>query len=521
MDALTATVRPAPSFEEFWSHCRAGRWKASWTFVSILAAAMLVAALVPPSYRATATLAVLPSPEFTVRGAVGAHDPNTTALAMDQIMKAETAILDSADLHEATIRTVGGPKIYRDIFAPKPTGTVGAFLRDAARLLLSPWRPVPVDLVAFREETALRAFESDLDLLPTKDANVITVTFNNENGDIAAQTVNVLLGLYSARRARLYDDPQIAVVKLAVQADAAAVANADERLAVFKLDHGISDYTLQRQTLLRRRSEAEQGIAVSAEAKSEQLARLLALTRALREEPAMIGIYKEKDADTRLQSVNAGLQDLRTKLAAARDKYLDSSRVVTMLQSQLRAEEGEASRLGTDPSASVVRQGRNPNIEALRLDRARAVVELAAADARMRAEQGQAEGAQAALDRLDRAELGLDALQRDKATAEDNFATANRLLAERNLREAEDRLRLANVRVIQPALVPQRPRPLPWLIIAAGAVFGALTAIARLIGDFVLKPVFLTAEGLELATGLPVLAVFAQDFGAGKSKLAV
>jgi len=59
--------------------------------------------------------------------------------------------------------------------------------------------------------------------------------------------------------------------------------------------------------------------------------------------------------------------------------------------------------------------------------------------------------------------------------------------------------------------VPQVPRPIPFLLMGAGFVLGVVAAFARVIGRFVLHPVFLTGEGLELATGLPVLAVFTKS----------
>jgi hypothetical protein len=46
------------------------------------------------------------------------------------------------------------------------------------------------------------------------------------------------------------------------------------------------------------------------------------------------------------------------------------------------------------------------------------------------------------------------------------------------------------------------------LVIGAGFVVAMLAAFGRVVGRFVLHPVFLTGEGLEMATGLPVLAVF-------------
>ena len=363
------------------------------------------------------------------------------------------------------------------------------------------------------------AFESDFTVLPTKDANIITVSLDNPDGKLAAAAVNALLALYAARRSTLYVDPQLAVVRKAVTASEAAVAAADGRLAAYKQAHGISDAGQQRDLLLQRVSQARHDMADAAGAAGEQQARVETLSQQLRGEPATVGIFREQDPDTRLQAVNASLQDLQAKLAAARLKYLDGSRVVSMLEAQIAAEQAEAARLGHDPASSVVRQGRNPNLESLRLDRARAAAELAAAQTRVTADRSQLSDAQAALDRLDAAEIGLLALQRAANAATDDFRMASTVLAERHLSEAEDLLRLANVRVIQPALVPQFPRPLPILVIAAGFMLGLMAAFARIVGGYVLHPVFLTAEGLEMATGLPVLAMYSSSYPASESEL--
>jgi uncharacterized protein involved in exopolysaccharide biosynthesis len=508
MDAIHVPHEAPPSLQEFVCHLHAHRHAALRSFLAVFLAALVVAALLRPSYRATATLAVLPAPEFTVRTAAGSHDPNTSALAMDQIMKAETAILDSDDLHEATLHRVGEATVYPRLFAPAPPKLAVRLLQGTMNTLLSPWRVRPADRAAALQQRALRQFESDLDLLPTKDANVITVSFDNADGEAAAQVVNTMLALYAARRTHLYEDPQEAVVRKAVAGAESAAAAADRALADYKRLTGISDYVQQRDLLLHRLTEAGQNASEAEALRAEQLARVTALGQQLRGEPATVPIYHEDDPDTRLQAANAALLDLRAKLAAAREKFLDGSRVVTMLTAQIGAQEAEASRLGHDPAASVVRKGRNTNLELLRLDRARAAGDLAAAAAQFFARQTEVSGLQAALDHLDGAEVRLVDLQRRAQAADDDFRTASRILAERHLTEAEDALRLANVRVIQPALVPQKPRPVPLLVIAAGFVFGGIAALARVVAAFVLRPVFLTGEGLEYASGIPVLAVF-------------
>jgi uncharacterized protein involved in exopolysaccharide biosynthesis len=508
MDARPAAAEAPPSLREFAYHLHEARYRALRVFVLVFGAFLIGAALLRPSYRATATLAVLPAPEYTVRGAAGSHDLNASALALDQIMKAETAILDSDDLHGATLRKLGPASLYPEIYLPDRSSLVLRLLHGVLRTLAAPWHVTPADPIAARDARGLRQFESDCLVLPTRDANVITVSLDNRDPVLAASGVNTLLGLYAGRRTRIYDDPQVEIVRKAVLVSAAKAAAADQALADYKRREGLSDSAQQRALLLHRLDQAQAGMADAASVLSEQQARVESLTQQLRAEPPSVAIFREQDPDTRLQSVNASLQDMQAKLAAARLRFLDTSHVVTALNAQIAAEKAEAARLGHDPAASVVRQGRNPNLESLRLDRARAGAELAAAQARLAAERTQAQDTQAALDRLDAAETGLLALQRDAQAAGDSFASASRIFADRHLSESEDLLRLANVRVIQPAIVPQIPRPLRLLVIGAGFVLAAFAALVRVIARFVLHPVFLTGEGLELATGLPVLAVF-------------
>ena len=143
MNDLAVSAEAAPSLREFAYHAHHHRGPALLAGGLVLGLALLVAAMLPPSYRAAATLAVLPSPEFTVRAAAGSHELNASALAMDQIMKAETEILGSDALHQATIARVGPAMLYPDVFAPAPRNLVRRVVHALAATLLSPWRVTP------------------------------------------------------------------------------------------------------------------------------------------------------------------------------------------------------------------------------------------------------------------------------------------------------------------------------------------------------------------------------------------
>jgi uncharacterized protein involved in exopolysaccharide biosynthesis len=501
----------APHWAEFRCHLRLHRLAALRIFAAVLLLAMLVAALVPARYAATATLAVLPAPEFTVRQDAGSRAMASSGLAMDAVMKAETAILESDSLHEATLHAVGTARLYPELDPAAQRPAWRQVLHDVAAVLLAPWRVSPPDRAAALHEQALARFAGALDVLPAKDGNVITVTYHHHEGALAALAVNAMLARYAERRSRLYDDPQLAVVRRQTAAAAREAADAEAALAEFKADHIISDFGAERDLMLHRRDQVAADLAAALSTAGEQAARLQVLNQQIASLPPSVPLFRDADTDTRLQPVEAALVDLRGQLATARGHYTESSRKVADLQAQIAARQAERTRMAADPAASAIRTGRSLALDPLLVDRARAAADGAAAAARATALRAELTHLAAALARLDADETTLAGLNRRRAAAAASFASASQVQDEQRMTEAEDALRLANVRVIQAAQVPQRPAPTPLLIVIAGALLGALAAIAWLLAGFSLRPTFLTPEGLAAATGLPVLGVFPAD----------
>jgi uncharacterized protein involved in exopolysaccharide biosynthesis len=516
-------LREQPPMREFLAHMHAGRRGAAFMFGAILAAALLVAAVIPPNYRAIASLAIMPSPEFTVREDAGSRAFNNTALAMDQIMKAETEILESDDLHEGTILDLGAPghaaataglsTLYPDLSPDHQVGFIRRALTATVAFVFSPWRGQIATGGNPALESAMRRFAAHLRVLPSKDGNVISVSFVHGNAEMSARVLNAMLTRYASQRRRIYNDPQLAVAQDQADYAGLAVRNADAALTAFKARRGYSDYAAERDLLLKRRSQAQQSLADAVAAKMQSRARLTVLEAEIRQLPRDTTLYKENDTDTRLQTLDDRLVDLRGKLAEAHEHYRDTSRVVTELETQISLRESERRRISQDGTPSVARYGRNLAIDTLVVDRIHAAADLESAKAQAVAIQTEIDGLDAGLAALAADETSLADMTRRKEAADGSFAAASRAAAEQRLTEAEDSRRLANVRVIQPARVPQRPTWTKTLICIAGALLAALAAICRLVLGFITSDIFLTDAGLAYATGFPVLGVFprAQD----------
>jgi uncharacterized protein involved in exopolysaccharide biosynthesis len=239
-----------------------------------------------------------------------------------------------------------------------------------------------------------------------------------------------------------------------------------------------------------------------------QRARWQALNAQIAHLPQTVPLYDEADTDTRLLPIDTALVDLRGRLTTAREQYRDTSRKVTDLLASIAAREAERKHLAASKIPSQARSGRSQALDPLLVDRAHAAAEAAASEAKAAALRDDLETQAVGLARLAEDETVLADLTRRRAAAADSFASASRVQDEQRMTEAEDTLRLANVRVIQSALTPQHPAPLPLLTVVAGTLLGGFAACLWLVFGYATRPTFFTPEGLQAASGLQVLAVF-------------
>lgn len=525
---MSAPAPPfAPEDDEPWlielqAHLRLNRRTALRLSGLILLAFLLAGAILPARYTATASLAVLPSPEFTVRQDAGSHAFSSAAFALDEIMTAETAILESDALHADTLDAIGAARIYPALDEGAAPGLAARIVHGVFAVALAPWRSPPANQAGARRDEALRRFAADFHVRPTKNSNVITLKFTNRDAGMAARAINTLLAAYAQRRHALYEDPQLDIVRRQTETRAAAVRDADAALAAYKTRHGIADIATERDLLLRRQSDTRTALGAAEAAQAEQAARLRAVSGQIAQLPATIPLYNETDADTRVQALDAALAELRGRIAQASGQYRDHSRRMTALRSELIAREAERRQMLANPAPSQIRQGRAPSLDPLLLDRAHAVADEAASGARAAALRHALAEETAALSTLTQEETDLAALARRKQAAEESFAAASRAQNEQRLTEAEDALRLANIRVIEPARAPQHPVPLPLYCTIAGVFFAGVGGMIYLFVKFTWNGKILTPEGLAAVTGLPVFGVmytgmdFADDISAAE-----
>lgn len=507
--ASSGAAATLPSLREIAVSAWADRRRIWRAMAATLALAILLAVLLPARYVTSSSLVVLLGSEFTYRPEAGTPQSVSSALGADQIMKAEVEILNSDDLHEATLRQVGLDRVYPGF--DDPPGLLSRLVAAVTGLPRAAMEAVGLPVAALRDidPVALavaRRLDNDLVVEAVKDANVLTVTFRNRDADVAAEVVNTLVARYLDRRHALYGDVQSATVQAQVRGLADALQQADAALASFKASHDIDSFELQRDLLLHRRDDLARALADSDAARAQLAARAASITRQLAGTPASVRGYTEDDPDSRAATLTASLQDLRGRATELATRYLPQSRVMQDAQAQVGAREAELSRLRGDRSSSVQRQTRNPTLDALLLDGDRAAIDLRAETARGTALATAAQAVAAALHDLGDSDEALQQLERRREVADSAYRASAKVLDDRRMVEAVAAERATNVRVIQPARVPLRPHRLTLPILAAGAVFSLLAGVAAAVLSDVTRPGVLSPEQVERRLGLPVLA---------------
>lgn len=508
---------PAP-LVEFLAFGYSRRRSAAAILIGTVALAFVTSAAMPSYYRATAWLAILPSPEFTVRQEAGSHAATSSVLALDQVMKAESEILLSDELHEQTIlgmaadagipASTAAAALYADLDPRTPPALIDQIGHVLLHDVLWAWRADTNARTAGPMDAALRRFSEDLVVLPNKDSNVIKVTLLNTDPSRAARGLNAMLSSYAARRRSIYNDPQLAVAQKEADFTQSTVRAADEALSRFKSTHGFSDFAKERDLLLKQVSDATQRL-FDAEAEDVQSeARLAVLDRHIDKMPSAPVLYQENDADLRLQALDAALVDLRGRLATAREHYRDDSKLVSGLRSEIVARELERKTAQQTTTPSILRRGRSPALDPLLVDRAHSAADRDGARATALSISGELSWLHGQLETLNADESQFADLSRRKAAADADFATAQHVVQEQTLTEAEDARRFANVRILQPARIPVYPTLTKLLIRIAGVVFGLAACFGWLLCRFSFETTLLTEAGLAHAAKLPVLAVF-------------
>jgi uncharacterized protein involved in exopolysaccharide biosynthesis len=216
-------------------------------------------------------------------------------------------------------------------------------------------------------------------------------------------------------------------------------------------------------------------------------------------------LSRETQRSDAAESARKTLLDLRLKERDLTSKFAASHPTVVDVQADIKRTEDFLKEVESKPT-STRKIGRNPARDAIETDllRSRAEQRQAAAGAtqltKQRAEIDQR------LKVLAESERELQALDRERRLAEQNYEAASKRLRDESAVMELDRKRRSNVSIVQPPQVPVKGSSLAPVILGVGTVLSICAALLVAFFSALWRDTFLSPEQVERELGIPVLA---------------
>ncbi|NIM98373.1 MAG: hypothetical protein GTO24_09935 [candidate division Zixibacteria bacterium] len=460
---------------------RKHKWKISAVFLVSVIAVTISTLMATPIYRASSKLLVKAGREDIYVSPATSSPAVVDRLRDGGRVGAEIAILKNLNLVVDFVDRFGVGALY-----DYPDRTLKGKLFKENRE-----REIPS--VRQAQKSVLR----NLEVSSVPNSNVFNVGFTWPDPVIAADVVNQLVDLYLVKHLEVHTNPQTyALLRQQAENWEKKLREAENRVEIYKRRHSITSLPEQRTILLGRLSEAESQRRQTENEIQETLQMVATL------ETQLSNLEQNVQLQQRVDQQSEALADLKAKLVDLELQGLkdEISRVKEMI-----AEEETKKQV-------VVVSGKSPVRENLESDLVKAKATLGALKAKERNQRYQIGSYERDLLALEGLEKEMNELTRQVEITEENYKLYLTKFEEAKISESMDEQRIANVRVIAPAVPIMQPiKPNKKLNVLAGGFLGLLTGIGIAFLIEFINPVYRTREDVDQFLGLPVLAILPKE----------
>ena len=469
---LTSRDLAVVGFRRKWASACAG------TAPIVLAVAALL--LLTPRYAASASVLVKTGREYLVReeGQVtGQSAPQTTK---QEDVNSEIEIMTNRASIEQVIAHFGIGRLYPSI------------------LRSPPMRGSPMD-------AAVARFRRRLRVEAVKISNVVDITYSHRDPALAAEVLREFLSVYKARHLAVFrGDDSTRVYASAVATDIADLDSLEHQRAAIKLGSGIFDADEQRDTLISQRADVQDQRRQAIDRRQSLIEQVGYLEQALAHIPRHeVSTETDKsDTDTAPSTALVDLQRTRSDLL---ERYEPEHPLVRSIDAQIQSVDRENASMSRPFLHVRTERSRVEQqvTQTLLLDRA----ELAPLDGRIARAGATIDELNAELRRIERGDTALRTLASRIDSLNENLREERAQYEKARAQDGMDALKALSVSTLQAPITSGLPVfPDPLMFLAGGLVLGLLGATGTLVLFALLNDRILTADGLERALGLTVIA---------------
>ena len=474
------------------------------SFLGVLSGAILAAALQPNLYEAEMKILVK-------RGRVDpivtseASQPQVAIQVSEEELNSEMELLKSRDLLEKTVLAC-------------------ALQRRSDSVLSRVLAAINVHAAARTPDTdasiarAVRRLQEELRVDVVKKTNLIAVTYESRDRELAAQVLGTLANLYLEKHVTVHRPPgAFDFFQQEAQQYRKGLADAEERLVGFTRGASVVSAQLEKELGLQKLVEFDSTLRQTQAAVAETQQRIRTLQEQAASTPTrMVTQVRDADDAVLLSQLRSNLLALELKRTELLEKFEPSYRPVQEVDAQIAqtrttlasAEKSQLHEQTTD---------RDPTYEWVREELAKAKADLAGLQARAKATALTVRSYQENARSLQQKQVVQDDLIRTVKATEENYLLYLRKEEEERMSDALDRGRILNVVVAEAATVPSLPSNHPSLTLILGVLLATLTSVGLAFVSEHLDPTFRTPDEVRSFLNIPVLATMSQNGVNGKN----
>ncbi|HXD31023.1 MAG TPA: Wzz/FepE/Etk N-terminal domain-containing protein [Pyrinomonadaceae bacterium] len=457
------------------------KWLLLGLFGAVLALTIALSVLLPSQYTSRMRILVKNARADVVITPERTNSPNTSGEVTETQINSEIALLTSKDLLEQVVRESG-----LDQHAP-------------ASIWTNQVPPV---------ERAVLQLEKDLEIIGTRKADIIEISYTARSPELAASVLQNLANLYLEKHLKLHRPPGTREFFQAQTSQYnAQLQEVEGSLESFQRQKNFISLEQEKQLNLQKMAEVRSRFLDAVGSVKDTTERIAKLQQQLIQQPDRVATQSRSLPNQySLERLSTMLVELKNKRTQLLTKYRPDDRLVTEVDQQIK---DTTQALEESKTATNVEQSSdiNPLRQTLETELAKARQELAGELARRDDLKGQVEKYTAVLARLEQATKEHGDLERQVNEAEENYQLYAKKREEARIADELDQKKITNVSLAETPVVQRAPsKPNRRLMLALGLFMAAFVSMSAVILAELVRDTVHTPRELETLAGVPVIA---------------
>lgn len=358
-----------------------------------------------------------------------------------------------------------------------------------------------------RIANAVRRLGMRLKAEPLRKTNVISVTFESRDPELAARVLNSLASLYVEKHLQVHRpagefkffDEETAQLRRGMDL-------AETRLTDFTRDRGVVSAPMERDLTLQKASDLEASLTQTQAAIAETEQRIRTLEQQIASiPPRMVRQERTSDNPQLLQQMKSILLTLELKRTELLSKFDPTYRPVQEIEKQIRDTRAAIEEEKNAPVRDKTTD-QDPTYEWVKSELVKAQSELSGLKARATANNASLARYRSGARTLQQAAIAQQDLLQTAKTEEENYLLYLRKEEEARINDALDRGGILNVAISEPPIVPALPARSFWLYGLLSVFLAGTGSVGLAFTSDFLDPSFRTPDEVSGFLESPVLA---------------